>query len=82
MPDLVTVDRNDVVVAKPGVGLSITYRKQGRVLVAVEPLRIDPSAEELTSLFEPGRPPLKRRCRSAGFTDLRSRLGFPPGPCV
>ena len=32
---------------KPSVGLSITYRKQGRTLEAVEPLRIDPSAEEL-----------------------------------
>ena len=29
------------------MGLSITYRKQGRVLEAVEPLPIDPSAEEL-----------------------------------
>jgi hypothetical protein len=46
MPDLsVTVDRRDIIVSKPGVGLSVTYRKQGRVLVAVEPMQIDPSAE-------------------------------------
>jgi hypothetical protein len=48
MPDLsVKVDRNDIVVAKPSVGLSVTYRKQGRILEAVDHLRIDPSAEEL-----------------------------------
>jgi hypothetical protein len=51
MPDLsVTVDRNDITVAKSSVGLSVTYRKQGRVLVAVEAMRIDPSAEELIFL--------------------------------
>jgi hypothetical protein len=51
MPDLsVTVDRNDITISKPGVGLSVTYRKQGRVLVADEPMRIDPSAEELIFL--------------------------------
>ena len=27
--------------------LSVTYRKQGRILEAIEPMRIDPSAEEL-----------------------------------
>ena len=48
MPNLsVTVDRHDIVVAKPSVGWLVTYRKQGRILEAVEPLRIDPSAEEL-----------------------------------
>jgi hypothetical protein len=48
MPDLsVAVDRQDIVVSKPSVGLSVTYRKQGRILEAVEPMRIDPSTEEL-----------------------------------
>jgi hypothetical protein len=33
MPDLsVTVEHNDIVVSKPNVGLSITYRRQGRIL--------------------------------------------------
>jgi len=36
---------------KPSVGLSITYRKQGRTLEAVEPLRTDPSAAELLFLI-------------------------------
>jgi len=36
-----------IVVSKPSVGLSVTYRKQGRVLVAPELWRNDLSAEEL-----------------------------------
>ena len=48
MPNLsVTVDRHDIIVSKPSVGMSVTYRKQGRILEAIEPLRVDPSAEEL-----------------------------------
>ena len=48
MPDLsVKVDRHDIVVSKPSNGFSVTYRRQGRILEAVEPMRIDPSAEEL-----------------------------------
>jgi hypothetical protein len=48
MPDLsVAVDHHDITVSKPSLGLSITYRRQGRIL---EPLRIDPSAEELIFL--------------------------------
>jgi len=35
-----------IVVSKPSVGLSVTYRKQGRVLVAPELWRNDLSAEE------------------------------------
>ena len=51
MPDLsIAVDRQDITVSKPSVGLSVTYRRQGRILEAVEPLRIDPSAEELMFL--------------------------------
>ena len=51
MPDLsVAVDRHDITVSKPSLGLSITYRRQGRILEAVEPLRIDPSVEELIFL--------------------------------
>jgi hypothetical protein len=51
MPDLsVAVDHHDITVSKPGLGLSITYRRQGRILEAVEPLRIDRSAEELIFL--------------------------------
>ena len=42
----------DIIVSKPSVGLSITYRKQGRILEAVEPLRIDPDAEELIFLVQ------------------------------
>jgi len=46
MPDLsVTVDRQSIVVSS--AGLSVTYRKQGRVLVAPELWRNHLSAEEL-----------------------------------
>jgi len=41
---------HDITVSKPTVGLSVTYRRQGRILEAVEPMRIDPSAEELIFL--------------------------------
>jgi hypothetical protein len=48
MPDLcIAVDRHEIVVSKPGSEFSVTYRRQGRVLVADNPLRTDPSAEEL-----------------------------------
>ena len=51
-PDLsVTVNRHDIIVSKPSVGLSVTYRRQGRILEAIEPMRIDPSAEELNFLI-------------------------------
>jgi len=67
MPDLsVAVDRQDITVSKPSVGLSITYRRQGRILEAVEPLRIDPSAEELMFLV---------RAWKAAFTKAQS-LGW------
>jgi hypothetical protein len=48
MPDFsVAVDDQHIVVSKPSAGLSVTYRKQGRVLVAPELWRNDLSAEEL-----------------------------------
>jgi hypothetical protein len=51
MPDLsVEVDRSDIVVSEPSLGLSVTYRRAGSVLVALDLMRDDPSAEELTFL--------------------------------
>jgi hypothetical protein len=51
MPDLsVNVNRNDIVVSKPSSGLSVTYRKSGRVLVALDSMRNDPKGEELVFL--------------------------------
>ena len=51
MPDLsVDVNRNDIVVSKPSSGLSVTYRKSGRVLVALDSMRKDPKGEELIFL--------------------------------
>jgi hypothetical protein len=48
MPDFsVAVDGQDIVVSKPSEGLSVTYRKQGRVLVAPELWQTHPSAEQL-----------------------------------
>jgi hypothetical protein len=48
MPDFsVAVDGQRIVVSKPSAGLSVTYRKQGRVLVAPQLWRNHLSAEEL-----------------------------------
>ena len=51
MSDLsVNVNRNDIVVSKPNSGLSVTYRRTGRVLVALDSMRKDPRGEELIFL--------------------------------
>jgi hypothetical protein len=51
MPDLsVDVRRNDIVVSKPSSRLSVTYRRTGRVLVALDSMRNDPKGEELMFL--------------------------------
>jgi hypothetical protein len=51
MHDLsVDVNRNDIVVSKPSSGLSVTYRRTGRVLVALDSMRNDPKGEELIFL--------------------------------
>jgi hypothetical protein len=48
MPDLsVAVDHHDITVSKPGLGLSITYRRQGRILEATELMRNDPSGDQV-----------------------------------
>ena len=53
MPDLsVDVNRNDIVVSKPSSGLSVTYRRTGRVLVALDSMRNDPKGEELMFLVQ------------------------------
>ena len=43
----VAVRKHDIIVSKPSAGLSVTYRKQGRILEAIGPILIDGSAEEL-----------------------------------
>ena len=51
MSDLsVNVNRNDIVISKPSSGLSVTYRRSGRVLVALDSMRNDPQGEELMFL--------------------------------
>ena len=51
MSDLsVNVNRNDIVISKPSSGLSVTYRRSGRVLVALDSMRRDPKGEELMFL--------------------------------
>jgi hypothetical protein len=51
MSDLsVNVNRNDIVISKPSSGLSVTYRRSGRVLVALDSMRKDPKGEELIFL--------------------------------
>jgi hypothetical protein len=56
MSDLsVDVNRNDIVVSNPSAGLSVTYRKTGRVLVALDSMRNDPKGEELNFLVQAWR---------------------------
>ena len=49
MPDLsVKVDRHEIVVSKPSADFSVTYRREGRTLVADDVMRKrDPNPEEL-----------------------------------
>jgi hypothetical protein len=46
----VDVSRNDIVISKPSSGFSVTYRRTGRVLVALDSMRKDPKGEELMFL--------------------------------
>jgi hypothetical protein len=56
MPDLlVEVRGKEIVVSKPSDGLSVTYRREGSVLVAADLKRSDPSPEELNFLVEAWR---------------------------
>jgi hypothetical protein len=67
MSDLsVDVNRNDIMVSKPSSGLSVTYRRTGRVLVALDSMRKDPKGEELIFLV---------RAWKAAFAKARS-LGW------
>jgi hypothetical protein len=51
MPDLsVAVDGQEIVVSQPNSEFSVTYRREGRMLVALDLLRRDPSYEELDFL--------------------------------
>ena len=53
MPDItVEVHDRDIIVAKPSVGLSISYRKEAcaPLLVAIDDMRRDPTPEELRFL--------------------------------
>ena len=54
MPDLsVKVDRHEIVVSKLSADFSVTYRREGRTLVADDVMRkADPSAEELILLVQ------------------------------
>jgi len=67
MPDFsVAVDRANIVVSKPGAGFSVTYRRTGRVLVALDPMRNDPNPEQQIFLV---------RAWNAAFAKARS-LGW------
>ena len=68
MPDFsVTVDRHNIVVSKPSAGLSVTYRKRGRVLVAPELWRMDLSDEEL-NFYKRAWKAACAKARSLGWT--------------
>jgi hypothetical protein len=77
MPDLsVAVDHHDITVSKPSLGLSITYRRQGRILEAIELMRNDPSAEELIFFVRAWKAAFAKAHHSAGFTDVQSKLAL------
>ena len=68
MPDFsVAVDGQRIVVSKPSVGLSVTYRKRGRVLVAPELWRMDLSDEEL-NFYKRAWKAACAKARSLGWT--------------
>ena len=68
MRDLsVEVYNQDIVVTNPSSGISVTYRREGRVLVGLEPMRNDPHGEELNFLV---------RTWKAAFAKAQS-LGWP-----
>ena len=66
MPDLsVKVDRHEIVVSKPSADFSVTYRREGRTLVADDVMRkADPSAEKLIFYV---------RAWKAAFAEAQSR---------
>ena len=51
MPDLsVEVRGQDIIVTKPSLGLAVTYRKEGPMLVALDPVRDHLDADEAAFL--------------------------------
>jgi hypothetical protein len=53
MPNLsVAVNGHEIVVSQPSSGLSVTYRREGRTLVASALLRNNPSTKELNFLVK------------------------------
>jgi hypothetical protein len=51
MPDLSVEARGqDIIVTKPSLGLAVTYRKEGPMLVALEPVRDHLDADEAAFL--------------------------------
>jgi hypothetical protein len=56
--------------------LSITYRRQGRILEAIELMRNDPSAEELIFFVRAWKAAFAKAHHSAGFTDVQSKLAL------
>jgi len=69
MPDLqVQIRDRDIIVSKPSLGFSMTYRKapNGPMLEALDPIRGKVGKEELSFWCAPGRPHTKEPARSAG----------------
>jgi hypothetical protein len=62
MPDLsVEVDRHDIIVSKPSSHFSVSYRREGRTLVADDVMRkTDPTAEELILLVRAWKAAFKK----------------------
>jgi hypothetical protein len=56
MPDLsVEVRGQDIIVTKPSLGLAVTYRKEGPMLVALDPVRDHLDADEAAFLVRAWR---------------------------
>ena len=75
MPNFsVAVDGQNIVVSKPNAGLSVTYRRYGRILEATELMRNDPSGEELIFLVRAWKAAFAK-AQSLGWLTFSPSLG-------
>jgi hypothetical protein len=72
MPDLsVEVRGQDIIVTKPSLGLAVTYRKEGPMLVALDPVRDHLDADEAAFLARAWRA-VCDKAKTLGWLEQRS----------
>jgi hypothetical protein len=71
MPDLsVEVRGQDIIVTKPSLGLAVTYRKEGPMLVALDPVRDHLDADEAAFLARAWRA-VHDKAKTLGWLEQR-----------